>query len=154
MWTQAVDPPFTGSEPKRKRNKYVSHCLSAVPSESLCFCPVKMNGNQTESTPGSECSKELCSCGTISMYWSTVPNWTLEDLGFNLPSFTNSITLGKSLNFAGSNFLICKNWEQVDLDYMKFQVPSNSITMTSRKRSFYVRKGVFFQRGINGIKEL
>lgn len=65
-----------------------------------------------------------------SMYLSTVPNWTLEYLCFNLPSFPNSITLGKSLHFTGPNFLICKNWEQVDLDYVNFQVPSNSITMT------------------------
>lgn len=60
------------------------------------------------------------------MYLPTVLNWTSGDLDFNLHSFTNSVTLGKSLNFAGPNFLTCKNWEQVGLDYMNFQVPSDS----------------------------
>lgn len=85
---------------------------------------IKLNLLQVQNVVRSYVHVELSAC------ICPVPNWPLEDLCFNPSSFTNSITLGKSLNFAGPNFLLCKNWEQVDLDYINFQVPSNSITMT------------------------
>lgn len=63
---------------------------------------------------------------TISMYLLMALNWTLRGLGFKPHYFTNSVTLGKSLNFYGPDFFICENREQTNLHYTNFQVPLNS----------------------------